>query len=88
MNQTFEQAPSQGDMGAYDNYGVAPPQDPFYQNGSYPGGPSAQYGGLPDSYSSGYGGYEGARKLETEYEKWHEVQGDFAVPFCHDLKAN
>jgi hypothetical protein len=64
MSHTYDQGPPQGDMGAYNNYDVAPQQDPFYQNSTYTGGPSGQFGGLPasDSFSSGYGNYEGALK--------------------------
>jgi len=60
----YEQGPPQGDVAAYSNYDAAPPQDPFYQNGTYAGGPSTQFGGLPasDNFSMGYGNYEGALK--------------------------
>jgi hypothetical protein len=62
MSHAYDQGPSQGDVGAYSNYDVAPPQVSAYQN------PPPQFGGLSasDSYSSGYGNYEGALNIKTE----------------------
>ena len=55
----------QGDMGGYNNFESGPPQDTYYQNGSYGSGPPDQYGGPDPSggYDQGYGDYEGALEL-------------------------
>jgi hypothetical protein len=63
----YDQGPPQGDNGAYSNYEAtgATPQDPFYQNSGYGGGPSAQFPPAPPSagFNQGFGTFEGA--LET-----------------------
>lgn len=59
----YDQGPPQGDLGGYNNYD-APPQDPYYQNGSYNAAVPDQYGSSTDpstNYDQGYGNtYEGA----------------------------
>ncbi|KAI0375490.1 hypothetical protein BV20DRAFT_960662 [Pilatotrama ljubarskyi] len=55
----YDQGSPQGDMGGYDNYQSGPPQDPYYQNGSYAAPGPGQYnasdagGGFDQSF-----GYE------------------------------
>jgi hypothetical protein len=61
-HSAYDQAPPQSDTTAYNNYDSGP-QDPFYQNGGYGGGPPNQFGGPSgptDGYSQGFGNFEGA----------------------------
>lgn len=54
----------QGEPAGYNNYEPGPPQEPFYQNGTYGSG-VPEYGGPESSGSYGqeYGDYEGALEL-------------------------
>ena len=79
-HSAYDQGPPQGDMGAYSNYETAPPQDPFLQNGSYGGGPSAQFTAPPpptssDGYNQGYGNFEGALEIKTEHKSRAKYRG-------------
>ncbi|KAI9057032.1 hypothetical protein FKP32DRAFT_1598516 [Trametes sanguinea] len=58
----YDQGPPQGDMGGYNYYQSAPPQDQFYQNGNYATPGPGQYN-APDSsagFDQSYGYEDGA----------------------------